>query len=530
MRDAFRPPRAFWLSAAALLSLAWTGLAQEPGLSNEQILQVEQEIVRALQDQNHPPTSPELARKLSSSRADNLDLTQALAIFARANNLNIVPDADVRGQITIDVQGLPLEQIMQALLEAHDFAWIEQNGLIRVRAMDSRIFKVDYLRHVRRGQGSSSVMLSSGGAGRGGSGALGGAGGLGGGGFGGLGGGGGGTGGGAVGGGFGAGTGGGLNSSGGGGSSMSLTQEDTIDFWEELEKELRSLLTGSGKMALNKTAGIIHITDRPTALRNVETFLDHLKDSVHRQVDIEAKIYEVTLNNQFNLGIDWERTFRHNNIVGTAGTATRIAPFTGFGGTAVAQNALTMVISNRSTQVFVDALKEQGEVNIVSQPRLRTLNNQPAIITVGTEIPFFTSITTFTPTGDLSGSQRERQEDLPQMITVGTILSLTPQISTNGWITMDVSPVITSLVRQEQSPNRTTTAPVLDIKQASTLIRVRDGDTIVIGGLIKDESARIQRRVPLLGDIPGLGILFRGTFDSKKKTELVIFVTPRLVE
>jgi type II secretory pathway component GspD/PulD (secretin) len=127
-----------------------------------------------------------------------------------------------------------------------------------------------------------------------------------------------------------------------------------------------------------------------------------------------------------------------------------------------------------------------------------------------------------------SGNQTTQGDEITQ-VTVGTILTITPQISADNWISLDISPVLTSLVAVEKSPSGTATAPVLDTKQASTLIRVRDGTTIILGGLIQNQRGRNQRKVPLLGDIPILGRVFTGKFDLKVKKELVIFITPKVV-
>jgi MSHA type pilus biogenesis protein MshL len=275
------------------------------------------------------------------------------------------------------------------------------------------------------------------------------------------------------------------------------------------------------------TAGLIQVTDRPSALERVARFLEELSNTVLRQVDIEAKLYDVTLGDQFQFGIDWDR-------VATAfgggfqfiGTPTVVTPA---GGVMLRDSAFTLLFSNRNTRVIVTALEEQGKVQVISQPRLRTLNNQTALIKVGTDTPFF-SQNTFFVAGTSVGTTTPITEEDYQIVTVGTILSVTPQISTNGWITLDVSPVITSLVATETSPNETTTAPVLDIKQASSLVRMRDGETIVMGGLIQNSAAKSVRKIPLIGDIPILGKLFTGTFTANQKKELVIFLTPTIVQ
>lgn len=462
-------------------------------------------------------------KTLYSFKATDLELKAALALFARANNLNIVPDQDVTGQVTVDIKDLPLEQMMQALLDAHDYSWSERNGLIRVRSYETRTFHVDYLRLQRTGSGQSSATLASGTGGGGGGGGMGGA--MGGGGMSGGGGGGGGMGG-AMGGGMGGGMGG---SGGGGGSAINLSQENAIDFWKELKEEITSLLSAKGKdnLAINMTAGVIQITDRPAALKRVEEYLKSLEGSVQRQVDIEAKLYDVTLGDQFQLGVDWQHAIEmYSGYAVMAGSPSVVAPA---GGVALKDAAFSLVFSNANTKVMLQALQEQGEVKVISKPRIRTLNNQTALIKVGTETPFFSKSATYLPGYNTVGGTTTIEQDTVTSITVGTILAITPQISSNNWITLDISPVLTSLVDTKISPSRNTTAPVLDIKQASTLVRVLEGNTVVLGGLIQDSHAKTLRKIPLVGDIPVLGLLFQGKFDAKQKKELVIFITPTIV-
>jgi type II secretory pathway component GspD/PulD (secretin) len=190
-------------------------------------------------------------------------------------------------------------------------------------------------------------------------------------------------------------------------------------------------------------------------------------------------------------------------------------------------------LKSGSIAATIVALQQQGEVHAVSQPRLRALNNQTAIIKVGTEQPFFSSSSGFIP-GSLGGQSGTFTNSTFQMITVGTVLSITPQISREGQITLDVSPVITSLAGVESSGGDETgskvTAPILDIKQSSSLIRVKNGETVIIGGLIQDKVNNTKRQIPVLGDIPLVGRIFRGTFKAKQRVELVIFLTPTIVD
>lgn len=501
----------------------------EPGNTNQPSAEILPQPVPSPDNPSLPGAESATAKKLFSFKASGLELQSALALFAQANELNIVPDSDVTGTVTLDVRDLPLEAIMRALLEANDYSWSLENGLIRVRAHNTKTFHVDYLRLSRTGTGSSSATLqsaSSGGGGQGGgqSGGQGGSGGGGGGGGAGAG---------------GAGAGGGA-AGGPGGSAVSLRAENPIDFWKELKSELEKLLSPKGiqTLAINMTAGIIQVTDRPAALKRLDGYLQSLNQTLHLQVDIEARLYDVTLNDQFQFGVDW------NVVASKIGGATvpgGLASFAGnskvlggIGGFDLSPGTFTGTFtggdSTVAAEAMLDALQEQGEVQVISKPRIRTMNNQTALIKVGTETPFFQSSSTLIPgagTGGAGGTAAVVEEDQVTTITVGTILAITPQISTDNWITLDISPVLTSLLDTKTSQNGST-APVLDIKQASTLIRVRDGSTIVLGGLIQTQMGQKRRKVPVMGDIPWLGELFTGRFDAVQKRELVMFITPRI--
>jgi len=308
---------------------------------------------------------------------------------------------------------------------------------------------------------------------------------------------------------------------------MNLEQDNEIEFWKELREQLERILTPTGKerLAMDKTAGIIQITDRPSALKKVANFIGELSESISRQVDIEAKIYEVALNKQFHLGIDWETIIQsHLGDLAMNASPTVLTPF---GGEARKLSAIRLLFTKGDTRIVLTALEEQGDLQVVSQPRLRTINNQTAIIKVGQDRPFFTQQSQLiVGTGD-SISQ---SGDVLQVITIGTVLSLTPQVSTNGWISLDISPAITSFVEEVVSKSGLSSAPALDIKQASTMVRVRDGETIVMGGLIQDKTTKTIKKIPFIGDIPFLGKLFQGKFETKAKSELVIFLTPRIVQ
>ncbi len=445
-------------------------------------------------------TPPLANQKLFSFSAKDLEVKDALALFARSNELNIVPDPDITGQVTVDFRNLTLEKSMDAILDTFNYFAEIDGGLIRVRKTKTEFFNVDYVRLNRSGNGSTTANISS--SSSGGSGGGGGGGGA-------------------------------AGAAGGGGdsTSVSISKTDNIKFWDELDEQLKSLLSPSGKMAMNRMVGNIMVTDHKANVDRIGEYLKHLKRTLHLQVDIEAQIYEVVLNDELHLGIDWQ------NITGSlekwavssgglpVGIASsRLIVDNPLGGLTPGQPALSLAFTKDQSKVVLDALKQQGRLEVVSQPRIRTLNNQAALIKVGTDKPFFrkTSVTT-TSTASQTTSDVEVQS-----ITIGTILSLTPQISDDGWVTMDISPVITRLVDSVSGPDGAT-APEVDIKQTSSLVRIRENTTVIIGGLIQNERHKTERRVPILGDIPYLGYPFRGIFKNERRTELVIFITPTIV-
>lgn len=437
---------------------------------------------RMLLSSNVPETSSATAPSLGplySFRAQELPLLDALALFARSNQLNIVAGPEITGTVTVDFHNLPLEQAMSAILEAHGYYWEHHQDLIQVKQFKTKTFNVDYIRLIRSGTGQNRAQLSSGSSG---------------------------------------GSGGGASEDTG---EITVNQEDEIKFWEELEKQIQTLMSQEGRVVVNRLSGTIQITDRYKRINEIENFIKSVHQALYRQVEIEVRIFEVALDDQYSLGIDWNRIDFDgtNGAIALANIIT--APFGGF----IAKAATTTIsFQDGSFDGVLEALEEQGEVRVISQPRVVTMNNQPALIKVATDEAFFTSTIAqgTAGTGNIVTEQA-------RSVTVGLVLSVTPQISEDGWIMLDVTPIISRLRAIAESPQKTATAPILDVKQFSGLVRLKDGDMVIIGGLIQEESSETERKVPLLGDIPILGRLFKGTYTAKRKSELVIFISPKII-
>lgn len=438
-----------------------------------------------------PEAEPEADEKLYSFVARNLDIAQASKLFGKSYGLNVVVDQAVTGKVSVDLTDLPFAEVMESLLGANGYYWERRGNIVYVKSWQTRTFSVDYIRLVRSGSGSSQAQVSSSSSGSEGSG----------------------------------------ESAAG---TMTIQQTDKVDFWTELEAQLGALISDDGRLVVNRLAGTIQVSDQYPRVQEVAAFVEQINAAIYRQVDIEVKIVEVTLNEDQSLGVDWSRLVTNGDgefIQGNLSTLV-LSPA---GGRPALPPSADLSFSNidgglNKITAVVKALEEQGDVDIVSQPHIRTLNNQSALIKVGTDRTFFRKeqLTDATSAGSQTFST-----DVPQVVTEGIVLSITPQISMDGWITLDVSPVVTrvSSVSEvvDDNGNVQSTAPNLDISQASSLVRARSGETIVIGGLIQTQQSDTIRRVPGLGHIPGLGRLFSSTYKSEAKKELIMLMTPRIV-
>ena len=455
-----------------------------------------------------PDTAPvipaQTREQLYTFAADELPLRSALELFGEAYDLNMVIDEEIAGAVNVDFSDLPFAQAMAALLDSKGYYFTRDGSLIHVRSTETRTFTIDYIRLIRSGSGSSKAQVNSGiDSGSSGSSASG-------------------------------------TGSGSGGDGMAgaitIEQVDKVDFWDELETQLEALVSEEGRLVVNRLAGMVQITDQHRRVNEVARFVDRVNESIYRQVDIEVKIVEVALAEDYAFGIDWSRLVRETSTGGNWDFNINNTVNSPAGGIVPLSSALNLVFSdigsdgaNRLTAV-ITALEEQGDVQVVSQPRIRTLNNQSALIKVGTDRTFFRREQL---TDSTSAGSQVFSTDVPQVVTEGVVLALTPQISLDGWITMDVSPVVTrvSSVTEvtDEAGNVVSSAPNLDVSQASSLVRTKSGNTIVIGGLIQDLTSDTDRGILGLAGLPGVGGLFKGQYKATERRELVMFVTPRLV-
>ncbi len=299
---------------------------------------------------------------------------------------------------------------------------------------------------------------------------------------------------------------------------------DSAAFWQEFETQIRSLLSRKGNLTVNRLTGTVMVSDLPARVEQISRFIGLMREGMYRQVDIEVRIVEVTLSDNFALGLDWSRFQQVAGRDNAIGFNTRI---TAPQGTSALPSTMTLRMTNPASYVsLIDALSQQGDVRMVSQPRIRIMNNQTARVKSGTDEAFF--VRSSNRVLQNSGGVLETVNEQPQTVSLGVNLSVTPQISADGWAMLNITPSVTRLIGTAVSPRGDSTAPILDVSEATTMVRVRSGELVILGGLIQEETSDTNRRVPGLGDVPVLGSAFKSTYKSGRRKELVIFLAPTI--
>ena len=255
------------------------------------------------------------------------------------------------------------------------------------------------------------------------------------------------------------------------------------------------------------------VTTSSTNFDRVKSIIADLDRAVP-QVLIKVLIAEVTHSNETDLGMEFSilnmRASGNGTSVGTTFSAAEQA---------AGANGLVIKLLETNVTAAIQALASTAKLDVLSRPYILTSDNQEATIMVGSEVPIVTD-SRLTDTGQTINSIQYQD--------IGIILDVTPHINPDGLVIMDVYPEISALTGQTVPISSTTSAPVFAKRSAQSRVSIRDGQTIVIGGLMQDQLTKNIQKVPLLGDIPLIGMLFQSSTTTKAKTELLIFMTPHV--
>jgi MSHA biogenesis protein MshL len=462
---------------------------------------------------------------------------------------NIVLEPGVGGTVTLKLKNVTLIEVLDAVREAYgyDYRRIPSGFVIVPAAMQTRLFQVNYIDLERRGTsrtrvasgqvGQSSGAATPGGAMQGSDGQSQ-----------------------------------GLSEPAGpvfaarnGGkdadrikeiTGTSISTRSSSDFWPELEMSLKGLVGTDGGRAVvvNAQSGIIAIRANPRELRDVQQFLDKIQDIAARQVIIEAKIVEVELSSAFRAGINWAAIAEQGNRT-ISGFQT--GPQQGFGSnnlqllnqpsvpvtvgpgnpvTSMLTNTLggafTLAVNAGSFNAYVQLLATQGKTRVLSSPRVSTINNQKAVIKAGDDEYFVTGVSSNTVVG-VGASTSNNLEIAP--FFSGVALDVTPQLSGDGQIILHIHPTVSDVSQKVltvtvQGVTNSLPLAFSQVRESDSVVKAKSGQLIVIGGLMRTNHQVQDYRVPLLGDIPLLGHLFRSQQKSDDHTELVILLRPIIVD
>ncbi|MBT0880120.1 MULTISPECIES: pilus (MSHA type) biogenesis protein MshL [unclassified Campylobacter] len=414
----------------------------------------------------------------------------------------------------ISIKNMHINGIFDLLIAEQGLDYDFSNNILKIQGLNTKTFKLDYITSVRKGsaitkanvesQASSSDSSSS------------------------------------------------SSSSGSSSDSDNMIEtKEEFDFWKNIGKEISEIVQNSGQNipitppTINANAGLITVTSSNEILDRIETYLNQVQESLKKQVVIDVSIIEVSLNKSHKTGIDW--TQFNLGFDTTGASLTNLIGNTANGTIILADKKNTSNVFWGKTDKgrwhgdeniainmginltgMINFLKESGDVKVVSSPKIATLNNQQALITVGDTYNYkLKGSSTTTDSGSTGDADEEKS------IFVGILLNILPEISDDNKIMLRINPSISELINIEDKKVKDgyrVVAPDTKQKKLSTVVQVRDGETIVLGGLITDSELFSKNGIPVLQDIPLLGKLFGSKQKSKEKTELVFVITPHVVD
>jgi len=462
----------------------------------------------------------------------NAPAAQVFMQLGAGTNYNILVPPDLPGTITVSLKSITVPEALDTLREifGYDYRITGNRVFIYANTVQTRMFRINYL--PGRRQGTSELSISS--ASSQGSGA-----------------------------GSGSSSGSSSSTTSGSGSSSSgntqsaptssvRTSTDT-DFWKDVYDSLANLIGNKDgrSVTINSGAGVIVVRATPTELRQVADYLRAIQVTIERQVMLEAKIVEVQLTKSAESGINWS-LFRGAsgqgrkvgavgvtpgadlNTSGVISTANgSVVPGVETIASALGKGFYGLAIQSASFSALLSFLETQGNVQVLSSPRIAALNNQKAVLKVGSDDTFVASVTNNVTV--VNNSTVNSPTVTTRTIFSGISLDVTPQIDDSGIVMLHVHPAVSVATKKDlqltlgDAGTYDVPGVAVSINETDSMVRVRDGHILAIGGLMQQSANRNNTGVPILGDAPVVGSFFRYRTRSDVKRELVILIKPTVI-
>jgi len=441
-----------------------------------------------------------LANKKVTISARNTPLRDVLSIIAETASLNLVMEQGVNPErpVTASFTDITVEDGLNILFDSLDYFYAIKDNILIVKAMDTKIFEFGQPNVIQEYKTSVGGDILSGISSDGSSDAVNG----------------------AV-------------------SVSTVSDKTSFEFWNTMDLTLRNLLgledtNTAGPMQpgliINRMTGTIMVTAIKRDLQKVSDYIATIKKILNRQVVIEARIVEVQFSDGLKYGINWSEVGKWLGV-GTTSLATR--GFTDVIGATDPYFEFT-ITENDNLSLVLQALKEQGDLNILSNPRVNIMNGQTSVLSVGRNTTFIAKVETTTTTSAGSAPVTTFSVETNSILS-GMIFGLVPFINDEGEITLNITPILSNLVDLDAKTIGSGTdsveiqLPVVDIRELSTTVKVMDGQMVIIGGLIDKMERSKEDKIPILGDIPFFGRAFKRVEKSYDNKELVIMLIPRIV-
>ena len=457
-----------------------------------------------------PPPKPAPKAATYSVVVRDVDVRELLFALARDAGLNVDVHAGLSGRVTLNAIDQTLPQLLDRISHQVDMRY-EQDGPNLVVMPDApilRAYKIDYVNLSRAVTGTVATNTQIATQAAAASGAP---------------------------------------QGGGNISSIRIENASQNQFWASIEKNIQDLLKETDKVLpasaataeagtpsgfreaasviINRETGVINVRATSRQHARVSDFIDRVVASARRQVMIEATIVEVALNDGYQQGIDWSRIGGKTWGIAAPSLGTNV-------GSSQTPFSITYLSGNLS--IDIDLLEAFGTVKVLSSPRLAVLNNQTAMLKVVDEFVYFNVKAETVSTANVDS--RTTFTTTPQSVSVGLVMSITPQVAESGEITLNVRPTISSISDLKEDPNPNLAAaniknlvPQIRTREIESVLRLRSGQVAVLGGLMEDRIDYKTGRIPLVGAVPLLGEVFTSRDNTVQKTELVIFLRPIMI-